>query len=78
VINALLLAAELTCGHYTIDNRSKEPVTDFDLKVADKARDECQKRYPNNPCLKTLIKWKPLSHSVICGPKPKIVGEENG
>ncbi len=76
MVKTLLLAAELTCGHYNIDNRSKEPITDFDIKVADKARDQCQIRYPNNPCLKTLIKYAPRRHGVICGPKPKIVGED--
>lgn len=75
MINTLLLAVELTCGHYTIDNRSNDPINEFDYKIVAQAQEQCQKRYPNNPCLKTLIKRGPRSHSVICGPKPKVVGE---
>lgn len=76
MLSVLLLAAELTCGHYKIDNRSSEPLTEYDYKTIERARDRCQEKFPKtSPCLKVFIKTAPKSYKVICGPKPKIVGE---
>ncbi len=65
MLSFILTAVLTVCSPTKI--LSEKPLDDYDKKTLEHARKRCGELYPNSPCVKVFIVYKPRTYGVVCG-----------